>query len=442
MDKRLDEAVQLQLHGQIEQAKAIYQEIMKDNPMEANAPHLLGVIRNQEGETHEAIRLMAQAIELKPDGAIFHHNMAGILGHVGELESAADHFRRAIELDPTRGEPYQGLTEIEALPEDDPILEQAKQQIFASNSPESQTCLFFALGKIYDELGQYDRAFSHFTSGNKWADRKFDSEAFKQRVKDTIYTYNPYRISNFIGLGGAHVPVFIVGMPRSGSTLIEQILASHSKVHAAGELPHMEFASQLARDYSDFHAPFPNCIPYLSQRALDEITEYYIDQTPWYKGKITHVVDKHPLNFQYIGLILEMFPYAKIIHSTRDPMDMILSCFFQNFTKGMDFSFNLIQLAHFYVNYRRLMWHWETLYPHQILEVMYEDIVHHQESTSRGIISFCGLGWEEQCLRPHETERIVRTASFAQVKEPIYKRSIGRWDNYEKQLRNIKAIIE
>jgi|TARA_R100000789_G_scaffold1692_2_gene5113 tetratricopeptide (TPR) repeat protein len=446
MDSRLEDGIKLQLNGQTSQAKDLYHQILKDDPKDANAHHLLGVILSAEEGRYpltsqwSAIEHISTAICIKPDGTIFHHNIAGIYGLLGRFDLAIEHYREAIKLDPTRGDSFQGLTEVAHILEDSPIIRIAREQLIDAKDPAMKSCFHFALGAIYDGLEDYDRAFNHFVGGNKWADRKFSSLAFEQRVKDTIYIYDPGHPTKEI-IGNARIPIFIVGMPRSGTTLVEQILASHPKVYGAGELHDMEAVVQRAAALSTTPGPFPLCMPGLGPNALDTLALDYSKRTSWYNDQISHVVDKHPLNFQYIGLILDLFPYAKIIHVKRDPMDMILSCFFQHFTRGMDFSFDLLQLAHFYINYKRLMQHWESLYSRQIYTVNYEELVNYSGNISHAMIDFCELNWEEQCMQPHKTERVIRTASYAQVRKPIYKNAIGRWKNYKKWMKDVEAIV-
>ena len=231
-------------------------------------------------------------------------------------------------------------------------------------------------------------------------------------------------------------------MPRSGTSLVEQILASHSRVYGAGELNDMKFTVRLAGQISGVKQAYPASVSGLGPAQFRRLAEDYLARvrkvTP---GEFDRVVDKHPLNFQFVGLILLMFPNAKVIHTVRHPLDTCLSCFFQNFTKGQHYSFDLVKLAHFFNDYRRVMEHFEMLFPGQILTVDYETLTEDTEAQTRRLLDHCGLEFEPDCLDFHKTRRVVKTASFLQVRKPIYQSSKGRWRNYSTQLAEVASII-
>ena len=263
-------------------------------------------------------------------------------------------------------------------------------------------------------------------------------------VKDVLYVFSGRQVASLEGLGSdSEVPVFIIGMPRSGTTLVEQILASHSSVFGAGELNDMkQIAAQAAR-LSGSGQSYPNCVPALRAEEYSVLAEEYLRRLSKAakNREFPRIIDKHPLNFQFVGLILALFPKARIIHTVRDPLDTGLSCFFQNFTKGQDYSFNLRALGNFYNDYRRLMEHWELVFPGRILTVGYEDLLANQEEETRKLISYVGLSFEQDCIEFYKTDRKINTASFLQVRKPLYQSSKQRWRHYREQLQEFARII-
>lgn len=442
---RLQRAVKLQTGNQPKLAEEIYLQILKEDPDNADAKHLLGLIRADQDLYEESIALITAAMRINPTASSFHHNIAGIYRRLGETAEAERQFREAIRLKPDYGEAYQGLAEVVQFSSDDPLLTQLLEQLDNSDLDGRIRCYFhFAAGKIYDDIGDYRRAFQQYQQGNVAAGRRFDSAAHRQRIKDTIYVYSRDYLKRRGVVGNeSEIPVFVVGMPRSGSTLIEQILASHSSIYGAGELNDLQAVVRTTQELSSANNPYPNCIPQLSSGSLRRLASAYLNRVEKLADdkEISRIVDKHPLNFQFLGLIFDMFPRAKVIHSRRDPLDTCLSCFFQNFTIGQDYSFDLKQLAHFCNDYKRLMEHWDVLYPDSILTVDYESLIENQEAESRRMIKFCDLNWEDACLAFHKTERVVKTASFMQVRQPIYESSRGRWKRYANQLREVAAIL-
>ncbi len=441
---RLNEAMELQIDGKLDQAEPIYRDILASEPDNPDANHLLGLILGERDDNEGATELIEKAIGLRPQAAPFHHNIAGIYRRMGKLEEAESEFRRAISLKPDYGEAYQGLAEMVTFQKGDPLIKAIAEQINSGKLSEAMRSYFhFAAGKFLDDVGDYPNAFEHYRLGNKFANKPFDSNEFRQQVKDTLYAFSRDVVDSHANQGSpSEQPVFVVGMPRSGTSLVEQILASHSAVYGAGELNDMKFTVRLASQISGIRQPYPACVPGLTQSNLQRLASDYLERTARVTpGSFERVIDKHPLNFQFVGLILLMFPRARIIHTVRHPLDTCLSCFFQNFTKGQHYSFDLPKLAHFYNDYRRLMEHFEMLFPDNILRVSYEALTENQEAETRRLLDFCGLSFEESCLEFHKTRRVVKTASFLQVRKPIYRSSKGRWRNYTRQLEEVARII-
>ncbi|MEX0941266.1 MAG: sulfotransferase [Pseudomonadales bacterium] len=442
--ERLNEAMELHIAGNFEDAEPIYQEILATEPDNPDANHLLGLVRNEQDRAREAMALIEKAIGINPNAAPFHHNIAGIYRRVGRLADAQASFRRAISLKPDYGEAYQGLAEMVTFERSDPFYHQVMNQLKSPGLADNVRCYFhFAAGKFLDDIGEYKSAFAHYKSGNAAAKKEFDSAEFRQQVKDTIYVFSQKHVNAMETVGDpSEQPVFIIGMPRSGTSLIEQILASHPSVYGAGELNEMKLVARHAAQISRSGQTYPNCVPGLTGAQYQTLASEYLKLLqPLVPGTFKRVVDKHPLNFQFAGLILLMFPNARIIHTERDPLDTCISCFFQNFTKGQNYSFDLIKLAHFYNDYRRLMEHWDTVFPGRILSFRYEQMLANQEDETRRLLDYCGLDFDPACLDFHKTQRTVKTASFLQVRKPLYKTSQQRWRSYAEHLQEVASIL-
>ena len=249
--------------------------------------------------------------------------------------------------------------------------------------------------------------------------------------------------SSDASLGGCSdsAPIFILGLPRSGSTLLEQILASHSQVDGTRELPDISMIAQGLTQPRSGQA-FPQCMPDLSPETLLALGQQYLDQTRRHRQDAPFFTDKMPNNFAYVGFIKTILPNAKIIDARRHPMDSCFGCFKQHFAKGQTFTYDLFELGEFYLEYYQLMDHWDEVLPGQVLRVQYEEVVADLETQVRRILSFCELPFEEGCIAFHETKRSVRTASSEQVRQPIYSGSVQTWKRYGAHLDSLKEILE
>ncbi|MBT4160703.1 MAG: tetratricopeptide repeat protein [Gammaproteobacteria bacterium] len=445
LKEQLETAMAHQVAGRLSDAEVIYRKILEDQPVQPDAIHLLGLVRAEQGRDDEAVSLMEKALSIFPQAAHFHHNIAGIYRRMGRLDEAESQFRQAIDLKPDYGEAYQGLAEMVKFAAGDPLITRIGEQLARDGLEDVLSSYFhFAAGKILDDVGEYGQAFRHFSEGNRLTHRNFDTAEFRRLVKDVLYVFSRELAQRTAGSGiDSDIPVFIVGMPRSGTTLIEQILASHSRVFGAGELNDMKLIAATAARVSVFKQTYPNCIPGLRKKDYQGLSQEYLNRLTAIAADptVSRIIDKHPLNFQFVGLIYSLFPKARIIHTIRNPLDTCLSCFFQNFTKGQDYSFDLKTLAYFYNDYRRLMEHWETVYPGRMYSVRYEDVIADQQTETEKLLEFLGLEFEEACMEFHKTDRKVSTASFLQVRKPLYQTSQKRWMNYRDELQELATII-
>ena len=245
------------------------------------------------------------------------------------------------------------------------------------------------------------------------------------------------------GLGsGSDRPVFIVGMPRSGTTLVEQIISSHPRAAGAGELPDIPWLIQRLPAELGSGAGYPGCVEALDRESVQRLAGSYLDRLGLVSATTDRVTDKLPMNYMHLGLIAVLFPNAVIVHCKRDPMDTCLSCYFQNFSRDLGFCFDLEDLGFYYRHYETLMAFWAEVLPLCIHDVAYEDLVKNPEDVSRGLIEACGLEWDPRCLSPHKNRRPVKTASSWQVRQPLYKTSVARWKRYEKHLGPLKSSLD
>lgn len=442
----LEAAMGLQINEKYAEAEDIYRQILKEQPGQPDALHLLGLVRDQQKHSKEALELIEKAISLLPKVASFHHNIAGIYRKTGQLEKAEEGFREAIRLKADYAEAYQGLAEMVRFEKGDPFIEILNQQLSNSKlSKVKRSYLNFAAGKYFDDIGDFVSAFKHYEEGNRNASKTYDSAHFSNQVKEMLYVYDSKYLSSLKNTGdSSDLPVFVVGMPRSGTSLVEQILASHSTVYGAGELNDIKRIVSSGYELSTIKQAWPNFLPGLDKSHLKKLASEYLRRISVLNpdASITRVVDKHPLNFQFIGLILGILPQASIIHTIRHPLDTCLSCFFQNFSRGQEYSFDIKKLGFFYRDYRRIMEHWDQCFPGKILHVHYESLINNQEAEIRRMLDHCNLAFEPACLEFYKTEREIQTASFLQVRKPIYKTSKGRWRNYLPQLQELADIID
>jgi len=286
----------------------------------------------------------------------------------------------------------------------------------------------FLLGALYDDIGKYDEAFEHFSIGNSLMKVTPDSAGFTNRVDDLIARFSQAAMAKTTrATTVSDQPVFVIGMPRSGTSLVEQVLSSHPVVKGAGELPYVNAIAGFLEEQS-------NGIEQLDSDILNQCADKYLAHVSRFDKTARKVVDKMPSNFLNLGYIELLFPGARVIHCRRDPIDTCLSCYFQNFTSVLTEMFDLESIGRYYLDYARMMRHWREVITMPVLEVDYESIVSDPESQIRRLVEFTGLPWDESCLKFYENKTAVRTASYDQVRQPIYQRSVGRWRHYEQHI--------
>ncbi len=436
----------------VEEAAAANEHALALNANNHDAVNLAGRIAFGRGDLAGALAHYRRALVLKPDHADAYNNMGNVLKELGQLRKAQDAYLAAIELDPNISGVYVNLADSKTFAPGDPHLA-AMESLAAKTECLSKTDrlrLDFALGKAYADLKEFKRSFTHFLAGNaaKRATICYD-EALVFGLFDRIEAVFTHElIAQKSGAGDpSNMPIFVIGMPRSGTTLIEQIIASHPMVHGAGELQTFNDVVLAVRGADGKALRYPDFIPALDASALRQIGSRYVAELRKLVATLSspasgagvgvgqRVTDKMPSNYYFAGLIHMALPNAKIIHSVRDPVDTCISCFERLFTAEQNHTYDLVELGRYYQRYARMMAHWHRVLPAKtILDVQYEEVVANLEKQAHRIIAYCGLPWDERCLSFHETHRPVRTASATQVRQPIYQSAVGRWRVYEKQL--------
>jgi tetratricopeptide (TPR) repeat protein len=416
-----------------------YEKVLAASPTHAEAHASLGNTVHQLGRSEEAIGHFRRALAIDGSDPGIHSSLGGVLVALGRSAEASEAFERAIALAPRKAGFFWNLASVWRFSADDHYFAAMQELAGSINAleTEEQIDLHFALGKAFADVGDDARSFEHLLRGNALKRRQitYDEEKALQRLERIRGAFNAEMLRDKAGFGClSTAPIFIVGMPRSGTTLIEQILSSHPQVFGAGEL--REMANLAARIGSAEAAAFPEAAQELSGNDLRRIGEQYVQAVTRLAPDAERIADKMPGNFSLAGLIHLALPNARIIHACRDPRDTTFSCFSLLFSGTLEFTYDLAELGRYYGAYLKLMAHWREALPHGImLEVQYEDVVRDLQGQARRIIAHCGLEWNDACLSFHKTERSVRTASATQVRRPIYQTSIGRWRRHEAQLQ-------
>lgn len=422
--------------GRTVEAISHYEQALAIDPNHAAAHNNLGIVLADQDKAEEAISHYAQAFVIDPNCAEALNNLGNVLKAQGRFKDALDYYGRAVAIRPDYAEAHLHRAELRFFRPEDPELA-ALEALAASETkvPEAKAPhLHFALAKALEDVQDYPRAFEHLRIGNslKRSQIEYNEAATLDLFHRIVTVFDRGLLERRSASGDpSSVPVFVLGMPRSGSTLVEQILASHPQIHAAGELEYLEKAiHQLSA--GDPPAAFPECVRALDHIGLRQLAQAYLASLPAAAKGASRIVDKLTGNFLNIGLIRMMLPNARIIHTMRDPVDTCMSCYSRLFTGGLPFTYDLAELGRYYRGYQKLMAHWRAvLPPGGMLEVSYENVVHDLEGEARRLISYCGLPWDGRCLFFHQTKRLVKTASAVRVRQPLTGESIGRWQKYE-----------
>ena len=380
------------------------------------------------------------ALAINPDYVPALLNLGNLHEDRGDRAAARQAYERALALDPAAMLALARLAGVTDLsgPED-PVIHQLKHALASPLDQVDRADLGFALGRALDAVGAYDEAFAAYAEANQAGQSAFgrahyDREAH-ERLVDRLIASFPGRAAGSQGSADP-VPIFICGMFRSGSTLVERILAGHSKVTAGGELGVLPTLIQSELQ------PYPEAAAGADDGRLESMRQIYLDAMRSMFPGSQFVTDKRPDNFLHIGLIKALFPAARIVHTRRNPLDNCLSVYFLQNDPSLTYAFDLLDTAHWYRQQRRLMAHWQSLYADDILELDYDGLVADPRPALQRLLDHCGLQWEEACLDFHQGKGIVKTASVWQVREPLYQRSSGRWRHYERHLGALRSALE
>lgn len=423
--------------GKPEAAILAFQCAVELNPNNPKALCNWGLALADLGRFSDAEAKYRQAIGLDPGFSPAYNDLGILLKETGRLTEAGQAFEQAIQLAPRAVSYYDNLAAVRPFVAGDPYLTalEALAKDPAAFSTVDRIHLHFALAKAYENTDRPESAFQQLLMGNGLERQRivYDEAAtlgMMDRLRELIGR-------DFIqarhGYGeSSALPIFIVGMTRSGTTLIEQILASHPQVFGAGEFPLFDQAAGSIREVLRDSPPFPDMMLNMSADHFRALGARYLEGSAQRAPGATRITDKMTANFLLVGLIHLALPNATIIHSVRDPIDTCVSCFATHFTRGHEHTYDLAELGRYCRRYRSLMAHWhDVLPPERIMDVHYEELVADLESVARRIVAHCGLTWDDRCLDFHRTERPIRTASAAQVRRPIYRDSVGRWRKYQ-----------
>jgi Flp pilus assembly protein TadD len=403
--------------GDLEAAEAAYREALGLQPESVSVLVHLGALLEELGEGDKGAELLQRALRLGPDEWQTHTHYGASLVNLGRFEEARTHFLRALEIQPGCGPTWFFLARDGGRPLSDADVAYLQALLQREHLlPRDRVNLHFALGRVHDRVKEFDEAFHHCEQGNACKARllelrgtAYQEDAHARLMDRTIAAFGPAYFERSRSFGvPAEEPIFIVGMPRSGISLVEQILASHPAVHGAGELRLLkQFTDNLASELGGASA-YPDCRAGLDAETSRRLGEAYVEKLRRLGRGKARITDKMPMNFHHLGVIATLLPRAPIIHCRRDARDVCWSCYFQNF-RDIAFACDLRKLGAYYRQYERLMAHWRTVLPVPMLEVCYEEMVADPERVSREIVAFCRLPWHEGCLDFHQTQRVVRT---------------------------------
>ena len=427
--------------GQIKKSIECFERSIRLRPDYVKARINLAQALSQLGKAEEARVPLEEAIELEPDDAEAHLQLASTFRQLGQKELAIERLEQFLTIRPACGEAYYQISIIR--PERELISVVEKRLSDGCPKVDTMYC-HFALGNLLNDSKSYDQAFRHFLIGNKLQRETFTYHAgdTSQVVDRLIQVYCKDFFAGKRQFGSASpLPVFILGMPRSGTTLTEQILSSHPLVHGAGETETFPEVNRSIVQQLEYAEPSPECMSLVDGKMVEEYSARYLQDLALHCPTAARITDKFPHNFLEIGLIKTLFPDARIIHCQRNPLDNCTSIFFHCFTT-FKASFELTELGQYYLQYQRLMSHWHKLFPGEIFTVQYEDLVLDQERVSKQLIEYIGLEWDENCLDFQHNERNVSSPSNMQVRQPMYKSSVNRWKLYEKQLQPLIEVLQ
>jgi tetratricopeptide (TPR) repeat protein len=402
----------------------------------------LGTVYTKSSFHNKGIEAYKKSLNIKENQPRVHLSLGHVYKTTGLQDLSVESYKNSIKLYSMFGEAYWSLANLKTYKFSNEEIKLMEEQLSKKDLPEKEKVHFlFALGKAHEDKREYERSINYYHEGNDLnrGRSNYDPKAIEAISNRIIKFFNKDFFKDKKEWGDfTPDPIFIVGLPRSGSTLIEQILSSHSMVEGTMELPFMLNMAKSLGKGSQENTSYPEILTKFTKPETLVLGKEYLSETKYLRSDFPFFTDKMPNNFSHIGLIHLILPNAKIIDARRNPLDTCFSCYKQLFARGQMFTYDLNEIARYYVNYIKLMDHWDRVLPGKVHRVNYEDVVENQEEETRKLLDYCNLPFEEQCLKFYETERAIKTPSSEQVRQPIYKQSVQLWQHYEEYLDQLK----
>jgi tetratricopeptide (TPR) repeat protein len=443
----------------LEDAIAALDRAVELEPGNFQSHFLLASVLSPAARTDDAVAAYRKALELRPRHAGAWLGLGHALKTAGAQEEAIAAYRECLRLKPGSGETWWSMANLKTYQLSDEDIEAMEQQLAKrvaheagreedeeGFSTQSRVNMLFALAKAWEDRGDFQRAWQYYEEGNSTQRMEENYDPVRTEVinDEIISVFNPEFLQANEGLGHhSNEPIFIIGLPRSGSTLLEQILASHSQVEGTSELPYVGVITNSASRNRADGLMYPRALRDASPENWAKMGQQYLDLARIHRGEgLPRFIDKMPNNFPHVGLLHLVFPNCRIIDARRYPLDSCLSCYRQLFARGQSFVYDQTDIGEYFLQYQRMMDYWHQVLPGRVLTVQYEDMVTDFDAQLARLLDYCGLPFEESCSRFWETDRPVRTASSEQVRQPIYTGSIHRWRRYEPELAELIEVLQ
>jgi tetratricopeptide (TPR) repeat protein len=427
--------------GRLPEAETILRALVEFEPENAQNWAALGGVYSRLLRQTEALAAFEAAARLNPGQVALRHSIGHLHKTLGNRADCERAYRECLELDPTFGEAWWSLADLKNYTFSDSELSAMRELV---NTTAGTAQVHFALGRALEQRAEYAEAFAHYEHGNglRRSSSPFDIERFEAKSQRTVACFDQVFLARQVGAGCPDAsPIFVVGLPRSGSTLVEQILASHSKVEGTMELPNILALVNELEHATGHDDEYPECLRAASPGLLERLGRRYIEETRAVRLGRPRFIDKMPNNFSHLGLIHAILPNATIIDVRRHPMDACFSAYKQHFAQGQSFSYDLRDLGRYYRAYLEVMDHWDAVLPGKVMHLQYEDLVRDPRRVIDALLRHCGLAFEPACLSAHKTSRPVRTASAEQVRQPLYSSGIGYWKHFTQQLEPLRQSL-
>ena len=428
--------------GQLDKAKKSFQNILKMDPENGLIWAELGTVFNKLANYKDGRDAYLNSIKLKPNSPRVYLSLGHVYKTMGDIENSIESYKKTIKQNNLSGEAYWSLANLKTYKFTNNEIEEMEKALESEMSDIEKCQMYFALGKAYEVEKDFADSFKNYSKGNKIKkdESKYLSMDTTNNTSKVIQFFNEKRLMQLSSSKTLdRDPIFVLGMPRSGSTLVDQIISSHSMVDGTQELPNI---IKIAADLKRKNNLYPEILDEINEYEITELGEKYLNGTRWARDSAPYFIDKMPNNFIHIGLIKTILPNAKIIDTRRDAMDTCFSCFKQFFARGQLFTYSLEDLGNYYTDYIKAMNHWHNVYGKDIYTVHYDNVINETEKTIRELIDYCELPFEKECLEFYNSSRPVKTPSAEQVRQPIYKSGLNYWKNYEKHLLPLKKIID